>query len=73
MTGRVICKLYEMLDNNFKLQKELNYDSNSFNQANNFDNENKLSINNNEITNGNKNKNSEIQDKNIIFYRNNEI
>ena len=65
MTGRVICKLYEILDTNIELQKELKYDPN-FNEG-----DNKL-INNNE-NNINKNNNYELKNKNSIIYQNNEI
>ena len=73
MTGRVICKLYEVLDNNLELQKELNYDPNCSNQVNISDDENKLSVNNNENIINDKNKNSEIHDKNSIIIQNNEM
>ena len=73
MTGRVICKLYEVLDNNLELQKELNYDPNCSNQVNNSDDENKFSVNNNENIINNKNKNSEMHDKNSIIIQNNEM
>ena len=65
MTGRVICKLYEVLDTNLELQKELKYNPNytneiDFNEKNN-DNKDKEKINelknniyqNNEEENGN--------------------
>ena len=65
MTGRVICKLYEVLDTNLELQKELKYNPNytneiDFNDKNN-DNKDKEKINelknniyqNNEEENGN--------------------
>jgi DNA polymerase III epsilon subunit-like protein len=65
MTGRVICKLYEILDTNIEIQKELKYDPN-LNEG-----DNKL-INNNE-NNINKNNNYELKNKNSIIYQNNEI
>ena len=65
MTGRVICKLYEILDTNIEIQKELKYDPN-LNER-----DNKL-INNNE-NNINKNNIYEIKNKNSIIYQNNEI
>ncbi len=68
MTGRVICKLYEILDTNIELQQELKYDPNS----NSNEAENKLIINNNE-NNINKNNNYEIKNKNSIIDQNNEI
>jgi len=64
MTGRVICKLYEILDTNLELQQELKYDPNS-NEV-----ENKLNNNENNI---NKNNIYEIKNKNSIIYQNNEI
>ena len=73
MTGRVICKLYEILDTNLELQKELNYNPNfSYNDNNNCENENKnkLNINNENI---NKNNNYELKNKNSILCQNNEI
>ena len=73
MTGRVICKLYEVLDNNLELQKELNYDPNCSNQVNNSEDENKFNTNNNENIINNKNQNSEMHDKNSIIIQNNEM
>lgn len=73
MTGRVICKLYEVLDNNIELQKELKYDPNCSNDVNNYEDDHKLNINNNENNINNKNNNSEINNKNSIIDQNNEI
>ena len=67
MTGRVICKLYEILDTNLELQQELKYDPNGINTN---EVENKLNNNENNI---NKNNNYEIKNKNSIIYQNNEI
>lgn len=75
MTGRVICKLYEVLDTNLELQKELNYNPNYSNKIENNENENKLNINNNnknENNINNKNNNLEIKNKNNIIEQNNE-
>jgi DNA polymerase III epsilon subunit-like protein len=75
MTGRVICKLFEVLDTNLELQKELNYNPNYSNKIENNENENKLNINNNnknENNINNKNNNLEIKNKNSIIEQNNE-
>ena len=73
MTGRVICKLYEILDTNLELQKELNYNPNfTYNEINNYENENKNKLNINNENNINKNNNYELKNKNSIFYQNNE-
>ena len=73
MTGRVICKLYEILDTNLELQKELNYNPNfSYNEINNYENENKNKLNINNENNINKNNNYELKNKNSILDQNNE-
>ena len=73
MTGRVICKLYEILDTNLELQKELNYNPNfSYNEINNYENENKNKLNINNENNINKNNNYELKNKNRILDQNNE-
>ena len=69
MTGRVICKLYEILDTNIELQHELKYNPNYSNDVENLDKKNKLNYENNI----NKNNNYELKNKNSIIYANNEI
>jgi len=61
MTGRVICKLYEVLDSNLELQKELKYDPNYSGEIENC--ENKLEFN----------KDKEKINNNNNIYQNNEI
>ena len=69
MTGRVICKLYEVLETNLEIQNELNYKSNYSNEEV-LDNKNKLNDNEN---NNNKNNNYDIKNKNNIILPNNEM
>ena len=64
MTGRVICKLYEILDTNLELQRELNYDPNYTGQIESFELKNKLDINNKNNENNNKDKNYDLKNNN---------
>ena len=64
MTGRVICKLYEILDTNLELQRELNYDPNYTGQIESFELKNKLDINNKNDENNNKDKNYDLKNNN---------
>ena len=64
MTGRVICKLYEILDTNLELQRELNYDPNYIGQIESFELKNKLDINNKNDENNNKDKNYDLKNNN---------
>ena len=64
MTGRVICKLYEILDTNLELQRELNYDPNYTGQIESFELKNKLDINNKNDENNNKHKNYDLKNNN---------
>ena len=61
MTGRVICKLYEVLDTNLELQKELKYNPNYTNE-----------IDFNEKSNDNKDKEKINELKNNIYQNNEE-
>ena len=72
MTGRVICKLYEILDSNLELQKELNYNPNYSNEIDNYENENKNKLNINNENNNNKINNYELKNKNSILFQNND-
>ena len=64
MTGRVICKLYEILDTNLELQRELKYDPNYTEQIESFELKNKLDINNKNNENNNKDKNYDLKNNN---------
>ena len=64
MTGRVICKLYEILDTNLELQQELKYDPNYTSQIESFELKNKLDINNKNNDNNNKDKNYDLKNNN---------
>ena len=64
MTGRVICKLYEILDTNLELQQELKYDPNYTGQIESFELKNKLDINNKNNKNNNKDKNYDLKNNN---------
>ena len=70
MTGRVICKLYEVLDRNLELQKELKYNPNYTNEIDNSDN--KLDFNEKSNDNKDKEKINELKNNNNI-YQNNEL
>lgn len=70
MTGRVICKLYEVLDSDQELQKELKYSPEKSNEVDNSEKEN--IVNNNNENNSNKDNNYEIKNKNSLIYQNNE-
>ena len=70
MTGRVICKLYEVLDSDQELQKELKYSPEKSNEVDNCEKEN--IVNNNNENNSNKDNNYEIKNKNSLIYQNNE-
>jgi DNA polymerase III epsilon subunit-like protein len=65
MTGRVICKLYEVLDTNLELQKELKYDPNYIGEI-------KLDFNEKSNDNKDKEKINELKNNNNI-YQNNEL
>ena len=64
MTGRVICKLYEILDTNLELQQELKYNPNYTGQIESFELKNKLDINNKNNENNNKDKNYDLKNNN---------
>ena len=74
MTGRVICKLYEVLDSNIELQQELKYNPNYSITIEDYEsNNNKYKLNiNNQKENNNKNNNYELKNRNNIIFQNNE-